>query len=369
MNVLITGARAPISVEYAKCLTQHGHRVFLGDSLNWPVSKFSPWHEGYFKLPAPARNFQAFETAIRELVGTLRIDAVIPTSEEVFWLAQISGLAPVLRAPSFKQLQTLHHKGLFSKVAQRIGYGAPHAVELSTLRDANDFLSKHDSRDYVLKPCYSRFGHKVKLSPSASEVRALDFKRTWLAQTRVHGQEACVYAIAHEGQVCWLSAYLPKYRLADGASLYFEPFGHPALLPFVARLSKELNLSGQVSFDVMLTDNGLVALECNPRGTSGVHLAAQSPLGWTRALLHGEASAVEVASPRMLGLAMLMYHSLRLRAPQGQADFRRAKDVLSNADIPWYGGVLPALELAVLAASDGTSLLDASTSDFEWNGP
>lgn len=369
MNILVTGARAPISADYAKCLAQLGHKVYLTDSMRWPVAKFSPWARALIRLPAPAKNFPQFEAALTALVSSHDIDVVIPTSEEVFWLAQVQALGSKLRAPTFEQLKVLHHKGLFAKLAQKLGAGAPHAFVLHSRREALAFVGHHNSQEYVLKPCYSRFGHKVKLSPSSSEVLELDFRMPWLAQTRVTGQEVCVYAVAHQGRVCLLSAYLPKYRIADGASVYFEPIEHPALLRFVANVCKEMNLSGQVSFDVMLTSQGLVALECNPRGTSGVHLMSQYPQAWTNALLHGmPASEGLQFEPRMLGLAMALYQGAHLLTSQGRADFRRAKDALANANIPWYGGLIPTVELMVKALVRGMPVLDASTEDFEWNG-
>lgn len=369
MNVLITGARAPISADLAKAFATQGHSVYLADSLNWPVSRVSPWPKKTLKLPAPATHFEQFSAAILAAVSQHQIEAIVPTSEEVFWLAQVPELKGILRAPCIEQLRQLHHKGLFAKVVASLGYGAQHAIELATKEQAQAFTAQYHSKDFVFKPCYSRFGMKVRISPTELDVLALNYATPWLAQTKVEGTEVCLYCVANEGDLCLMAAYKPLYRVKDGASVYFEPIQHPALAVFAQAVCKELGLSGQVSFDVMLTEKGLVALECNPRGTSGIHLAAQQPKELVNALLYG---AVAPASgkwePRMLGLALICYQASKFATKKGLYDYRRAKDALACADVPWYGPLLTTAELALAAMKHKKSLIDTSTHDFEWNG-
>lgn len=368
MNILITGARAPICADLVKCLAGAGHAVHVCDSFRWPVGRFSPHVKRYHRLPAPARDFNAFRAQMLSLVGACAIDHIIPTSEEVFWLAQVPELEPVLLAPSIEQLDRLHHKGEFASIAARLGYGAPNAIELKSLEDAEEFLAKHDPEKFVLKPCYSRFGTQVLMSPTRADMLSLAYDQPWLAQTRVTGREVCLYSVAASGRRCLHVAYEPVYRAGPGASIYFRPVSDPRLDTFVSDVLADQKLTGQVSFDVMLTHTGVVALECNPRGVSGIHLASQHPYALSKALLNGQSTDLHTLEPCMLGLALMLYQPLQLLTREGRQAFYEASDALKRADVPWYGSLLATTELLTLAALKGRSPLTESTLDIEWNG-
>lgn len=368
MRVLVTGARAPISADIVRSMASAGHQVHVTDNLRWPVGRFSPGIAGFHRLPAPARNFEAFRLDLIALVGRLGIERIIPTSEEVFWLAQIPELEKMLFAPAMAQLERLHNKHRFAQIAGRLGYGAPVACELTTRYEAEAFVAKYDPANFVLKPCYSRFGNRVLFSPSSADVLNLPFNEPWLAQSRVSGREVCIYSIAAQGQRCLHIAYEPVYRAGPGASIYFRPVHEPQIQVFVEAVLADQHLTGQVSFDVMLTDSGIVALECNPRGVSGVHLAAQAPQELALALAGTKTELNFAPEPRMLAMAFLLYQSGALLRRAGRRDFFKARDALAAAGVPVFGSLLATAELLGLSLFAGSSPLSTSTADIEWNG-
>ena len=128
MNIVVTGARAPVAADIAKALALAGHRVWASDSLVAPVSAASPHLQGYLRLPPPRTDFHGFSAQLAVACTRLSITAVIPTSEEVFWLAAaIPSLPPSVkvRTSPLPVLAELHHKGKFAKLATSLGYGAP----------------------------------------------------------------------------------------------------------------------------------------------------------------------------------------------------------------------------------------------------
>ena len=372
MNILITGARAPISADLAKVLASAGHTVHTTDSLAFPVGRFSPYVTRYFQLPAPRPDFQRFREGVLRILERHKIDWIIPTSEEVFWLAQIAELGDRLFAPRFAALAQLHDKARFAELVSSLGYGAARNVRLSSSQDAKALLSAEPSDYWVVKPVYSRFGTDVLFSPSPGEILKLDFRRPWLAQTRVSGKEVCVYAVASSGNVCFATAYQPRYRVGRGASIYFEPIEDTRILPFAQAVAGALCLTGQISFDVMLTENGLIALECNPRGTSGIHLAAQRPALFAAALTGQCQSFVKPdlsLVPAVLGVPFFMYHGLNYFSTKAvRADFRRSHEAMKSANLPFWAALLATAELLVMAALYRRSPIAQSTRDIEWNG-
>jgi hypothetical protein len=369
LRILITGARAPIATDLAHALVKSGHKVWVADSFWLPIGRFYPKIEGYVRLPAPALDFSGFSTKLIHTQQARSIELIIPTSEEVFWLAQIPEIRPYLFAPCFDQLAVLHHKYHFAVWMQSLGYGAPENVLISSRVEAEEFLKKHDSRHYVFKPVYSRFGCHVKIAPAPDAVLGLNFQNPWLAQTKIVGDECCIYTIVQNGRLCYQVAYRPKYRIGNGASIYFEPVIDARLQEFVHALVGSSGLTGQLSFDVMLTTNGLVALECNPRGTSGIHLAAQHPEAL--ALAFTEAQTMQTKDelrPAMLSLPLLIHHGWRLGCADVRKDYTRAYDALHQAGVPFWATMLATAELLGRALWARESPLILSTRDIEWNG-
>jgi predicted ATP-grasp superfamily ATP-dependent carboligase len=372
MNVLITGARAPIAADLVLCLARAGHKVWVGDSFAYPLGAASPHIQSYLRLSSPRLQFRQFVADLIRVCTDQAIDVIIPTSEEVFWLA---GAVPFLpksvdvRSSSLPTLESLHHKAKFSKLAASLGFGVTENYEIT--QASHIARLKSELPRLVLKPVYSRFATRTLLSPTAGEVARLRFSpsNAWLAQTRVSGRELCSYNVAHAGRLLLHVAYEPKYRIGVGASVYFSPVLSEKLRLLSERFISETGFTGQISFDVMETERGLVALECNPRGTSGIHLAVQRPMLMAEALLgRGLEAASFLAEPRMLLLPLLLNHPGLLFSGQCRQTLRTAKDAMASAGIPLRAQAKALLELGWVAIRNGMSMPMASTADIEWNG-
>lgn len=371
MNILVTGARAPIAADIARVLATEGHRVFTTDSLRYPVGRFAPGIAGYIQMPAPRPDFRAFAAAVYQCCVDNRIELVVPTSEEVFWLAQAPAWPAGCRllAPSAAVLEQMHNKGTFAQLANSLGIGAGPSHLLESRAEADQFLSHHNPADFVFKPVFSRFASRVLVSPPADEVRSQLFEshNPWLAQPRAYGEEVCLYNVAHAGELLLHLAYRPRWRAGQGASIYFEPVEDASLRELSARVAQATAFTGQMSFDVIQTKSGPVAIECNPRGTSGAHLAAQCPQEFARALL-GKHAQVAGLAPRMLAIPLLMYHPRLLASREGRQGWNAARDAMREAGVPVYAQLAATGEMLFRSVGRGTDPLAAATADIEWNG-
>jgi hypothetical protein len=137
-----------------------------------------------------------------------------------------------------------------------------------------------------------------------------------------------------------------------------------------ARIVAATGFTGQISFDAIETDRGLVALECNPRGTSGVHLAVQQPAALAAALLGQSVAPPALAGlePRLLLLPLLLSQPRLLFTRSGRQALAAACDALASAGVGLWPQVRALAELATHAARRRQSLALASTHDIEWNG-
>jgi hypothetical protein len=171
MHVLILGARAPACLEWARAFRASNWRVSVGDSLRWPVTRFSSAIHDYVRLPEPRPDPAAWSAALAWEVAARGIDLVLPTCEEAFYLAHERGrISCQVIVPPFELMHELHHKGRFAAKVEGWVVEAPETHQLASAEAARTFTAEHDTREWVFKPAYSRFANRTLLRPDREEV-------------------------------------------------------------------------------------------------------------------------------------------------------------------------------------------------------
>jgi hypothetical protein len=372
MHVLILGARAPACLEWARAFNAAGWRVTAGDSLRWPVARFSSSIHDYLRLPEPRPDPAGWIEALRTAVAERGVDLVLPTCEESFYLAHGRNRIPCkVMTVDFQLMHRLHHKGWFAEMIQGWEVEAPETHLLETREDLAAFTNPDD---WVFKPAYSRFANRTLLRPRPKQLRAIrpTPEQPWVAQRFVAGREHCSFSLLVEGRLTAHACYHPRYRVGRGSGIWFEPTDPPAIRAFLERFGAETDYTGQVAFDYIETAGGRCqAIECNPRATSGVHLFDDQHEALVMALLGGEGVLTPTPAPRQVALAMLLFAAHK-HGLDGQFwhDYWTARDVITR---PGDRGPLPAqipglLEIVGRAISRRCGLLAAATADSEWNG-
>jgi len=374
-RILLTGARAPCALHLARELAGAGHVVVLADSLTFPLARATRFASGFARLPPPRVDVAAYGQAVRAACARHGIDLIIPTCEEVFFLAAVrDGLGAGLLAPPFNLLKQVHDKFTFTGLAAGLGADA---AETRLLRDEGAVAAfDGDPREWVFKPVWSRFGDRALIRPA--DLRGLRPVPVdpWVAQRYLPGEELCAYAMAYDGRMAALSAYRPLYRAGNGigAGIMVEPVRDETIARFVEGFVRRTRWTGQVSFDFRRDGKGaLHVLECNPRATTGVHFFATGD-GLASALLDGTAATPGIYEPMGSGLAMLIYGlpwAIKTRTvADWRCDYGRMRSLMEasgdRSTLPFQG--LALAEAAWRAVRNGTGLKAAATADIEWNG-
>jgi hypothetical protein len=378
MRVLILGGRAPAALEIARRFALQGAEVHVADSVPCKVSSWSHAVSATHTIAPPRHALPQFARDIGRLVETQRLDMVVPTCEEVFYLGRVRQQLPascnIFTAP-FELLRDLHSKWLFLGLAQDCGAVVPASICIDSLDAAREWAT---GRPVALKPEYSRFGVHVRLYRNGipADAPPLPAMGRWVAQEYQNGQELCSYSVAVAGKLTAHVVYEPRYRLGNSSSYYFELAQDAAIQDFVGRFVAKIHFTGQISFDWIRSDSNQIAvLECNPRAISGVHLFAESDL--LPSAMTGQNDALVACTsttPRMLAPVMLavgLPHSIRSGTfGRWLNDWRRAKDVLSipRDRMPLPGAVWDIASFAAIAARRSCSMREASTRDIEWDG-
>jgi len=119
-TIVVTGARAPYALHLARVFHDAGHRVVLADTFRYPVSRATRMKHRYVRLPSPRASLSDYAAAVVALVRREAPDLIVPTCEEVFFLAAIRDLRGIvipLFAPHFDLLAKVHNKADFAGLA------------------------------------------------------------------------------------------------------------------------------------------------------------------------------------------------------------------------------------------------------------
>jgi glutathione synthase/RimK-type ligase-like ATP-grasp enzyme len=371
--------------------TGTGHRVYVAESLERHLCRVSRAVAGSFVVPSPRENVEAYVEALTGIVRKYGVDMLIPTCEEVMYVAQgaesLSGYCTVF-ADSFSKLKRLHSKWEFIRRAEELGFRVP-ATKL--IASAAEWLAAAEhapaQEGLVLKPVFSRFAAKVVViepekageRPWCGPAPEVTAAGPWIAQQYISGRQLCTYTIVHDGTAVAHTAYEARYTAGRGACIQFQPLEHPIAAEWVSRFVRLERFTGQIAFDFIETADGtLYPLECNPRATSGLHLlrdtagvdlafAAPDKLG-------GKVLVAAAKAKAMVAPAMLMYGMRGVRSWSGWKAWVQA--FASSRDVVFHlADWRPAIEqLRLLRLLHGIgrrrkiTLMEASTYDIEWNG-
>lgn len=377
-NVLILGGRAPVALDHARRFAHQGWTTYVADSVPCRLSGWSNAVAGTVLLAPPRTAPRAFIDDLTRAITRHRIDLVIPTCEEVFFLSRYRGYltdAVRIAVDEFDKLQMLHSKWHFQTLARECGGNPPPSMAVNTVAEAREWAG---NTPLVLKPEFSRFGVHVRIHPSGMlpDEPEFDLPGRWVAQHFRSGQELCSYSVADKGRLLAHCVYRPLHRLGRSSSFYFAYREALLIRQFVETLVARIGYTGQISFDWIESEDGIPSvIECNPRAISGVHLFSMDDA--LPAALAGCADACVVPSarqPRMLASVMLtagLAHALRHRRIGGWLrDFGAASDVLAIGGdrLPALGALMDIASFGRMAIRHGCTLREAATRDIEWDG-
>lgn len=253
LRVLLTGGRAPVTLDLARMLHRAGHQVYVAESAVRHLTRLSRAVEQSAVVPSPRHDTGAYLAELERLVQDWQIDLLIPMCEEVFYVAQgadrLRAYCRVL-VTTLEQLHELHHKYDFIQLAGSLGLSVPDTRLIHSREEwmeAQSVLGKVG--DWVWKPVYSRFAAKVRMptfmtddagtgidqegnvsQKSRRHIRndppeegELSSVSPWVAQAYIPGQMLCTYSIAHEGQLVAHATYDSRYRTGSvGASVFLN---------------------------------------------------------------------------------------------------------------------------------------------------
>jgi len=286
-NVLITGGKMTKSLQLARSFHAAGHRVFLVEIHKYWLSghRFSKAVEKLYTVPAPEKDSEGYCQGLLEIVKREKIDLFIPVSSPV--ASYYDSLAKPILSPHCEVLhfdpditKMLDDKFTLCEKARELGLTAPKVFFITNPQQILDFDFVVDGSKYILKSIRYDSVTRLDLTQLPFEgmeeyVKKLPIsqERPWVMQQFIKGQEYCTHSTVRNGKI-----RLHCCSKSSPFQVNYEEVDNPKIYQWVEEFVSKLNLTGQISFDFIQTEDGTVyPVECNPRTHSAITMFHDHP--------------------------------------------------------------------------------------------
>ena len=379
MRVLVTSSRMPFALGMVRKLAAAGHDVYAADDYALSPGSHSKYLEGHFVYPSPRKATGAFVDELERIIQTNEIEVVVPAFEEAFYIStrldRLAATATIFTAP-FASLARLHDKVAFQRLVTSLGLPVPETVVATSEAELAEAVGRFDR--YFARAAFSRGGVTLlsNTGPLAGSMQIGDCHPTaqspWLVQAFVDGETVCTYSTVHGGRVSSHLMYRIPRQWHHSTGIEFESVDGSESLRLIEPVVAELGYNGQISFDFIVTGDGLSFVECNPRATDGVLLTPAQELA--RGLLDPEADTFVLPAGEKLQLELAVladgFSDHLERLPQTIRDLARVRDAGDgwHDPLPTLYSTLAVAHFAGESLRDHEKLFVAMAGDMNWDG-
>lgn len=379
MKVLITSSRMPFALGMVRQLSAAGHEVYAADDYAQALGSHSKYLSGRFVYPSPRDETEAFIDTIESILTDHSIDVLVPAFEEAFYLStqleRLSKAATIYAAP-FKALARLHDKSAFQKLVAELGLPVPETVVATSDAELAEAIARFPK--YFGRAVFSRGGVDLltNTGPLAGALSVDEVHPTpaepWVIQPFVEGETVCTYSTVHDGKVSSHLMYRIPRQWHHSTGIQFESIDATESLRLIEPIAAELDYTGQMSFDFLVTGDGLSFVECNPRATDGALLL--SPEQIERGLLEPGPDTFVLPPGEEKQLDLLLvgdgFSDHMKRLPQTIKDLARVRDAGDgwHDPLPTLYSAFAVTHFAGVSLREHEKLQVAMGGDMSWDG-
>jgi hypothetical protein len=369
----------PFALDMVRKLAAEGHAVYAADDHPLSPGNHSKYATGHFVYPSPRRDTAGFLAELERIVREHQIDVIVPAFEETFYIStqieRLSRFAKVFASP-FPVLARLHDKGAFQRLVTQLGLPVPETVLVTSRDELREATGRLGS--YFARAAFSRGGVccLTNTGPLAGWLDMDEVHPTpaspWLVQPFVEGETVCTYSTAHGGRVSSHLMYrIPRQR-KHSTGIQFEAIDATRSLKLIEPIVAELGYTGQISFDFLVTGDGLTFVECNPRATDGLLLMPQEELAAGLLAPRAETFVLEPGGHVQLDLAVLAdgFADHLDRLPQSIGDLAQVRDAGSGwrDPLPTLYSALAMCHSAGQTFREHIGQMVVMAGDMNWDG-
>ncbi len=267
MRVLLSEGSGLTSRQVATRLGQLGHHVEILSSTPICLTRFTRHVRKVHRVPAFARQPLVWLEAAEQIARERAIDVLFPTHEQVAALsARRASLNVATIAPAFDSLRRVQDKISAYRTLDEAGVPQPESLVLGNL-DELDSVTRFPV--FVKRPI-STASAGVRRASSPAELKAAAAALGLgagqvLVQQQASGPLAMVQAIVDDGRLVAYHANLRIREGVGGGAAIKESVALAGMPEHVDALARALSWDGPLSLDVIVTRDGPLAIDVNPR--------------------------------------------------------------------------------------------------------
>ena len=267
MRVLLSEGSGLTSRQVATRIGALGHHVEILSSTPFCLTRFTRHVRARHEVPRFADDPLAWFDAANRIAKTRAMDVLLPTQEQVAVLSALRGrLGIATVVPHFAALRRVQDKIEAWRTLHAVGVPQPASV---VARSIDDLATIAQFPVFVKRPI-STASAGVRRAATADELIAAATalglgKRELLVQLQASGRLAMVQALADHGRLIAHHANLRIIEGIGGGAAVKESVRLPALPEHLERLVQALDWHGPISMDVIITDEGPLVIDVNPR--------------------------------------------------------------------------------------------------------
>ncbi|MDZ7965221.1 MAG: ATP-grasp enzyme [Nostoc sp. DedSLP03] len=289
-NILIGGGRMTKTLQLARSFHAAGHRVILFDLHQYWFSgyRFSNSVAGFYTVPDSQEDLEGYTQAVRAIAKKENIDFFVPVgifAASYFDFERKPVLSGYCENFHFDAdtMKLLDNKFTFAQKAASLSLSVAKTFLITDSEQVLKFDFTNEKRKYILKSIVYDSVLRLdltKLPMESPEKMALHLKskpisqnNPWILQEFIPGTEYCTHSTVRNGELtvhccCKSSAFQVNYENVDC----------PEIQEWVSHFVKELQLTGQISFDfIQAEDKTIYAIECNARTHSAITMYYNHP--------------------------------------------------------------------------------------------
>jgi predicted ATP-grasp superfamily ATP-dependent carboligase len=379
MRILITSSRMPYAVGMARKLAEAGHEVYASDAYELAPGSHSKYLAGHFVTGSPRDATERFIDDVVRISSENGIEMIVPSFEEVFYLAtqrnRIDGVTG-LYAPPFETLARVHDKATFQALTDRLGIRTPKTLVARSDEELREHIGRFPR--YFARAAFSRGGVALltNTGPLAGHVAVEDCHPTpespWLVQEFVDGPMLCTYTTMHDGRPTAHCTYRAPRQWEHSTAIAFESVDGSETLEIASAIAGDLGYDGQMSLDFVDDGGTLYMIECNPRATDGLLLVDANDLSEAVTQPKRELTMVPPGEEVQLSMAVFgqMFDEGLREWPKSIRDLADIGDAGKgwHDHMPTLYNFLAFAHHAKLEMKERTALFVAMAGDISWDG-
>lgn len=335
-TILLTGGKMTKALQLARLFHATGHRVIVVEIHKYWLSghRFSNAIARFYTVPAPEKDPEGYYQSLGDIIRSEGVDVFIPVSSPVasyYDAVAATHFPPECEVLHFtsEMTQLLDDKFRLCQTARELGLSAPKSFLITDVEQILNFDFEADGSRYILKSLKYDSVLRLDLTllpfPGMAEyIKRLPISaaRPWTMQEFITGQEYCTHSTVRHGKV-----QLHCCSKSSPFQVNYEHVDRPEILAWVQRFAAALNLTGQLSFDFIQTEEGTVyPIECNPRTHSAITMFHDRP-ELAAAYLEDRAELLEPL-PQSKPTYWLYHEIWRLMSVRSIADLRTRWQIL-----------------------------------------